>query len=74
MAKDADPLTPDYDRYNSGILITSCATMKVEELSQEAIAAIGFCCSTQQQQVSRVAVVARRAFLPKLGYDGLKNW
>lgn len=45
--------------------------MKIEELSQENMSAIGFCCNTPQQQVSRVAVVAKRAFLPKLGHDGL---
>lgn len=45
--------------------------MKFEQLSQENIAAIGFCCEIPQQQVSRVAVTARRAFFPKLGYDGV---
>ena len=71
LSKDVDPHTPDFDRYNSGILIGSCTKMNIKELSQEIIAAIAFCCSTQQQQVSKVAVVTRRAFLPKLGYNGL---
>jgi len=45
--------------------------MKFEELSQENIASIGFCCVIPQQQVSRVAVTTKRAFFPKLGYDGV---
>lgn len=71
LAKDVDPHTTDFDRYNSGILIGSCTKMNIKELSQETIAAIAFCCSSQQQQVLRVAVVTKRAFLPKLGYNGL---
>jgi len=49
----------------------SCTKMNVKELSQEAIGAIAYCCNTHQQEVSRVAFVTRRAFLPKLGYNGL---
>ena len=71
MATDADPHTPEHDRYNSGILIGSYMKMKFEELSQENIASIGFCCVVPQQQVSRVAVTTKRAFFPKLGYDGV---
>lgn len=45
--------------------------MNVKELSQETSAAIAYCCNTHQQEVSRVAVVTRTAFLPTLGYNGL---
>ena len=69
LATDVDPHTPDFDRYNSGILIGSCTKRNIKELSQETIVAIAFCCSAQQQQVSRVAVATRRAFRPKLGYN-----
>lgn len=68
MATDAHTL--EHDRLRSGILIGP-KKMKVEELPSENIAAIGFCCEIPQQHVSRVAVTARRAFFPKLGYDGV---
>ena len=45
--------------------------MKVEELSQAEIEAIAYCCVVPEMQISRVSVVMKRAYLPKIGHDGL---
>ena len=57
--------------YDSGILIGSCKKMKVEELSQADIEAIAYCCVVPEMQISRASVVMKRAYLPKIGHDGL---
>ena len=45
--------------------------MKVEELSQADIEAIAFCCEVPEMQISRASVVMKRAYLPKIGHDGM---
>lgn len=70
MAKEeVDPCKAD--KFNEGILVGSCKKMKVTELSQAEIEDIAYCCTVPSIQVSRLAIVTMKAFLPKLGHNGL---
>ena len=70
MAKEeVDPCKAD--KFNEGILVGSCKKMKVTELSQGEIEDIAYCCTVPSMQLSRLAIVTMKAFLPKLGHNGL---
>ena len=58
------------------LLVGSCKKMKVTELSQAEIEDIAYCCTVPSIQLSRLAIVTMKAFLPKLGHNGLviKIW